>query len=156
MSFSDHQAQRAFGKAVIDSKEHAEQEGVLDATDLYDSERLAINKVTTEIMSNVNKHRELGSFQREVRERFAEIGFVARCDLYESQHEDHLPKSERTQYPEITLIRRCEPTGEFDHEKMGHEVRSNILGEKGRDSTQKTQVKAGWSRSGSGLIVPGS
>lgn len=154
MSAKDHMAQRAFEKAVIDLKDHPEQEGVLESSDLYDSEKIAISKVSTALMDNINKHRELGAFQREVRERYAEIGFVARCDFYESQYEDHLPKSERTQYPEITLIRRCEPTGEFDHDKMGHEVRSNILGVKGQDSVQKTHVAGGFTTP-SGLIVPG-
>lgn len=151
MSAADHFAQRRAQQDNI-----ADEEQVLDTDSLYDSERLAINQVTTTLMENIGKHRELGSFQREVRERFAEIGFIARCDFYESRHEDHLPKDERTQYPEITLVGRCDPmqVGDFDHDKMGHEVRSNIIGNKDQDNVQKTQVAPGWSQSGSGLIVP--
>lgn len=150
MSATDHFAQRQAQQAAIDEEQTEE---VLDWEDLYDSEKLQV-KAVYQALAESRGHRELSGFQREVRERFAEIGIVARCDFYENEAEKHL---EGVQVPVITLLRRCEPTkvGDFDHEQMGHEVRSNILGKKDQDNVQKTQVAPGWSKSGSGLIVPG-
>lgn len=131
-------------------------EEAIDTESLYDHERIAINKVMQVLAENIGSHRELGAFQREVRERFAEIGFVARCDFYEDEA-DTRPKGERTQIPQITITGRTEAmkVGEFDHDRMGHEVRSNILGVKNQENVQKTQVgQAGFERRSSGLIVP--
>lgn len=154
MSASDHFGQRQVQQAMIDEETGIHEE-VLDWDDLYDSEKIKVREVYRALQDGTMQHREMGAFQREVRERFAEIGIVARCDFYERGDERHL---EGVQVPSITLIRRCEPTkvGDFDHEQMGHEVRSNILGVKGQENVQKTQVAPGWSKSGSGLIVPGS
>lgn len=127
---------------------------VIDVDDLYDSERMAINKVMAALSEKMGTAVEGGAFQREVRERFAEIGFVARCDLWKDE-DDTRPWDERPWIPAITLVGRTEAQGEFDHERMGHEVRSNILGKKGQENVQKTQIAPGWSQSGSGLIVPG-
>lgn len=138
-------------RAVVEA--NADEEGLLDTDSLYDHERLAINKVATALMDNIGRHRELSSFQREARERFAEIGFVVRVDFYEDPNEEHLTG---TQIPQISLLGRCEPlkVGEFDHDQMGHEVRSNILGVKGQDNLQKTQVVPGWASTKSGIVVP--
>lgn len=136
--------------------QQAEDEPMEDFDQFLDSERIEINRVFAELRENIGKHRERSSFQREARERFAEIGFVVRVDFYQSLHEDHLPEDERTHYPEISFLGRCEPVkiGEFDHERMGHEVRSNIIGKKGQDNVQKTQIAPGFSSTKSGLIVP--
>lgn len=154
MTFADHQAQRRDQQEALREMEQ-ETEEVLEDDDLLDSERLAIAKVGSEIQQNVSfKSRELSSVQREIRERFEEIGFVVRVDFYEKVYEGHL---EGVQYPSITLVRRCEPTkGEFDHDRMRHEVRSNILGKNQQGNVQTTQVAPGWDQKKSGLIVPGS
>lgn len=138
------------------TEQQVPEEEMEDFDQFLDSERIEINKVFATLRENIGNHRELSSFQREARERFAEIGFVVRVDFFESEHEDHLRPEDRTQYPEITFLGRCDPVkvGEFDHERMGHEVRSNILGKKGQDSVQKVQVAPGWAQSGTGLIVP--
>jgi len=127
---------------------------VMDMDDLYDSERIEISRVLAAISQNTGKQVEGGAFQREVRERFAEIGFVVRCDLKKDML-DPRPWEDKPWMPDISLIGRVEKQGEFDHERMGHEVRSNILGKKGQDNVQKTHVAPGWSQSSSGLITPG-
>lgn len=142
----------ADARAVAEA--NAAEEDLLDTDSLYDHERLAINRLMTTLMDNIGSHRELSAFQREVRERFAEIGFVVRVDFYEDPREEHLSGA---QIPQITLVSRCDPlkVGEFDHDRMGHEVRSNILGVRGQDNTQKTQVAPGWASTKSGIVVPG-
>lgn len=150
MSVKDHfEARRAFAEGL---KDHGDTEDVLEWEDLYDTEKIQVRDVFRQLNEATGSHREVSAFQREVRERFAEIGIEARCDIYSEPHKDRL---EGVQVPRVTLIRRIEKVEEFDHERMGHEVRSNVLGEKGRDNVQKTQVAPGWSKSGSGLIVPG-
>ena len=163
MTFAEHKAaQDAFRDGLKDrngedriGNAEVDAEEVMDVDDLYDSERIAINKVMASLMEKMGATVEGSAFQREVRERFAEIGFVVRCDLWKDE-DDPRPWDERPWIPSITLLGRTEASGEFDHERMGHEVRSNILGEKGRDSVQRTQVAPGWSSTSSGLVVPGN
>lgn len=151
MTFADHQALRRDQQEALREMEDETQE-VLNAEDLLDSEVLAINEVARRIQESVSfQNRELSAVQREIRERYEEIGFVVRVDFYERGAEEHLTG---VQIPSITLVRRCEPTGEFDHEQMRHEVRSNILGKNQQGNIQSTQVAPGWDQK-SGLIVPG-
>ena len=160
MSVQDHFAQRQAQQSLID-RQHTGKVGnaevdadeVMDVDDLYDSEVIEINKLMAEITQNIGRPREGGSLQREVRERFAEIGFVVRCDLWKDD-DDPRDWDDKPWWPIITLIGRTEDQGEFDHDRMGHEVRSNILGKNDQGNVQKTQVAPGWAKSGSGLIVP--
>ena len=164
MSFEDHVAQRQQFRQGLASRHGAEDEGVgnaevdaqdvMDYDELYDSERLAISRVMDSLSQSIGTPREGSAFQREVRDRFAEIGFVVRCDLKKDEN-DPRDWDDRPWIPDISIIGRTEKQGEFDHERMGHEVRSNIIGEKGRDSTQKTQVGQTGFTTTSGIIVPG-
>lgn len=164
MSAAEHFAQQRFRQSMIDRNKGGEDkignaevdaEQVMDADDLYDHETLAINRLMATITENIGKQREGSALQREVRERFAEIGFVVRCDLWK---DDDDPRSwdERPWWPIITLLGRTEEQGEFDHDRMGHEVRSNILGKKDQDNVQKTTIgQAGFeAKTASGLILP--
>lgn len=137
------------GNAEVEASE------VMDVDDLYDSERIAINNVMAALGEKMGATVEGSAFQREVRDRFAEIGFVVRCDLWKDD-DDPRDWDERPWIPSITLVGRTEKQGEFDHERMGHEVRSNILGKNQQGNVQRTQVAGGFSRTDSGLIVPGS
>jgi hypothetical protein len=114
---------------------------------------IAIEGVMEVLRQKIHTPQEGSAFQREVRERFAEIGFVARCDL-KKDLEDPRPWDDKPWVPQISIIGRTEKQGEFDHDQMGHEVRSNILGKNQQGAVQKTQVAPGWSKSGSGLVVP--
>ena len=147
-SLKDRAGEDKIGNAEVDAEE------VMDVDDLYDSERIEINRVMASLMEKMGATVEGSAFQREVRERFAEIGFVVRCDFWKDE-DDPRSWDERPWIPSITLLGRTEKQGEFDHERMGHEVRSNILGKKDQDNVQRTQVAPGWSQSSSGLVVPG-
>lgn len=131
-------------------------EDVMDYDDLYDSETIEINRLMAAISQNVGAQREGGALQREIRERFAEIGFVVRCDLWKDD-DDPRPWDERPWRPVISLIGRTEKQGEFDHDRMGHEVRSNILGKNAQGDVQNKMVgQTGFaSRTKSGIYVPG-
>ena len=136
------------------SNAEATAEEPLDVESLYDSERIAINKVMAVLSEKIGQGMEGSAFMREVRERFAEIGFVVRCDFYRDEN-DPRPCDERPWLPTITPIGRTEKQGEFDHDKMGHEVRSNILGKNAQGNVQKVQVgQPGFEQRSSGLIVP--
>lgn len=135
---------------------NAEVEGtdIHDLGDLLDSEVIAMTKVDAVLSRYIGRGVELSAFQREVRERYAEIGFVVRCDFYKDMN-DPRPWDEKPEIPRITYLGRTEKQGEFDHEQMGHEVRSNILGKNKQGDIQKKLVgQTGFERKGSGLIVP--
>lgn len=135
--------------------EQSVDETMEDFDQFYDHERIAINKVSAALREHIGRGMEGSALQREARERFAEIGFVVRCDLMKDMN-DPRDWDDKPWIPEITFLGRCEPMkiGEFDHERMGHEVRSNIIGKKGQDNVQKTQIAPGFSATKSGLIVP--
>lgn len=142
--------QKPIGNAEV-APEHFE---AMDAEDLYDSEILEINRVTSALTAKIGTMMEGGALQREVRERFAEIGFVVRCDLWKDE-DDPRPWDDRPWSPSITLLGRVEKQGEFDHERMSHEVRSNILGKNTQGDIQQKQVgQTGFESRSSGLIVP--
>lgn len=123
--------------------------------DLYDSDRAALQQVVAILNGNIGKRRDVDAFAREATERIAEAGFVAQVVVKEDPAEDHLPRHERTYYPQVSLIGRIEPESEFDHDKMGHEVRSDLLGLRGGDNRQRTQVgQPGFESRSSGLVVP--
>lgn len=131
------------------------EDQVFDVDDLLDSERLAINKVMGTLSQKMGTQVEGSAFQREVRERFAEIGFVARCDFWKDD-DDPRDWDDKPWIPAITLVGRTEAAGEFDHERMGHEVRSNILGKNVQGDVQRKMVgQTGFESRPSGLIVPG-
>lgn len=163
MSALDHLAQRRAQQAVIDAEgdedrvgnAEVDAEDVMDVDDLYDTEQIAISKVMATLSQYIGTQREGSAIQREVRERFAEIGFVVRCDLKKDLY-DPRPWDDKPWLPEISIIGRTEALGEFDHDRMGHEVRSNILGKNQQGNVQTPQVAPGWEKkTGSGLIVPG-
>ncbi len=129
-------------------------EEVFDYDDLYDSERLAISRVMAALSQHVGTTSEKSAIQREVRDRFSDIGFVARCDFYKDD-DDPRPWNERPDMPQITIVGRTEKQGEFDHDRMGHEVRSNILGKNAQGDVQsKTVGQTGYESRKSGIVVP--
>lgn len=92
---------------------------------LLDSEVVEIGKVAAKLNRFRNTHTNLESFGREVQERFAEIGLLVRVGL------KPLHYGGETVYGIVLTIMDHigdEDSKPFDHEKMGHEVRSNIRG----------------------------
>lgn len=89
--------------------------------DLYDSEVAEIEKVWGTLQERTNKSHNYDSFDREIRERFAEIGFKVRVNWYETNVAG-------VKLPEIEVIDRIQQR-EFDHDQMRYELTvSNPLG----------------------------
>jgi hypothetical protein len=87
----------------------------------YDSELLKIEEVLGTLQARARKgSQNLEGFVREAKDRFAEIGFEVDVKMHTSNVPDVF-------VPEIELIGRIDKDHEFDHERMAHEVRSNIL-----------------------------
>lgn len=122
---------------------------------LYDSETRALNNLIQWMNSRFKgKPTSIQSWMEEVTERIAKMGFnsVVRMLTDENYEGD---ETKRVWYPSILLVSRIDPEQEFDHDKMGHEVRSNMLGKNKQGNVQKTMVgQTGFDRTKSGLIVP--
>lgn len=90
---------------------------------VYDSEIQQIQGVLATLNGRTYKAYDLNSFEREIVERFQEIGFQVDVKWYETNLPD-------VYIPEIDVISRCAPIkpGEFDHDRMRHEVVNNVLG----------------------------
>lgn len=95
----------------------------MSGPEILDSEMLEIEK-TLEFLKDKTyggRHLDRGQFDAEIVDRFARIGF--RVDV-KWWHTD----VEGVKMPEIEIIGRTDRAGAFDHEKMAHEVTSDILG----------------------------
>jgi hypothetical protein len=93
--------------------------------ELYDSEIKEIEGVLLKLNDKVGTNQDIEAYSREIRERLAEIGFVASVAWYEFAR--HGQKVEGAYMPEITITGRTERPGEFDHGRLAHEIRENVL-----------------------------
>lgn len=93
--------------------------------DLYDTEILEIEKVLGVLNEKVGRSLDIEAFTKEVKERFAEIGLVVSVAWYEYAADGK--KVEGSYLPEITVIRRTEKPGEFDHDRLKHEIVNDVL-----------------------------
>lgn len=92
-----------------------------DLLNVYDSDVQVLQSVLATLNERTYKRHELDAFDREIIERFAEAGFRVDVKWYDS--------TERGVFiPEVEVIGRCQPQGEFDHDRMRHEVVNNLLG----------------------------
>jgi len=107
--------------------------GVSSEVNLYDTEILAVEKVLDKLNERRQKTSRMSyeAFGDEARNRFHEIGLVASVRWYEAgveQPDGTLKKVEGTLIPEIVIKARTDSkTFQFDHERMQHEVQSDIL-----------------------------
>lgn len=103
---------------------------------IYDHEVLGVEKVLLRIRERAASRRDLNDFDREIRERFEDIGFVVRIDWYDTN-------AEGVFMPEITLSGRTEKHT-FDFDKQVSEVTGDVLelGEGGVIKTP-TEVREG-------------
>lgn len=94
-----------------------------ELVNVYDSEVADLQRVQRELNARTYKRHNLAAFEREITERFQEVGFVVSVNWYETNLEGVFA-------PEVEVVGRCEPIkgGEFDHDKMRHEVVHNLLG----------------------------
>lgn len=84
-----------------------------------DSELLELQRVKGELEGRTYKAHNLDAFDREIVERFGEIGWKVDVKWHETNVRG-------TYIPVVEIVDRIERK-EFDHERMAHEVRRNIL-----------------------------
>lgn len=94
-----------------------------ELTNVLDSEIVDLQRVQATLNERTYKRHNLAAFEREIVERFQEIGFVVDVKWYETN-------APGVVVPEVEVVGRCEPVkpGEFDHDRMRHEVVNNVLG----------------------------
>lgn len=124
---------------------------VTKGADVLDSEILEIEKVLNTLKARSRgQMRNYDDFQREIKERFAEIGFVVDVVWYETNLAE-------VKMPEIVIKGRTEAKA-FDRDKMVHEVTSDILGtgQGGVIKTDKAKVEAMMDGSYKGSSIKGA
>lgn len=105
-------------------------------TEIYDSEILQIEKVLAALKeSGYHKQVNLERFERQIIERFEDIGFVVSVNWYETNVKD-------TYMPEVEIVRRTEAMA-FDRGQQRHEIINDILetGQKGTIKMSPTEYR---------------
>lgn len=130
--------------------------GVTSQVNLYDSEIIKIE----EVLERLNERREktarmsYEAFTDEAKNRFLEIGLVASVLWYEAgveQEDGSMQKVDGVLIPEILIKARTDAgTFQFDHDKMGHEVQSDLLqlGTGGKLKVTASEVREIMSKAG--------
>lgn len=105
--------------------------------DVYDSEMVQILDVleTLRMRAKERRHNYL-SFQREIEERFGEIGFLVSVNWHSYAMNKVVQVG--SALPEVTITGRVDPSFRFDPDQMVHEVTSNILDLPGQEGVIKT------------------
>jgi hypothetical protein len=100
----------------------------IDSTiDLYDSDRIGVDRVVNALAAKQGTMQDPREFAREIFERFADVGLlvdVAVATINPGEHDEHYGFA-------VMVSGRVDPEAEFDHERMSHEVRADILGQRG-------------------------
>ena len=132
-----------FGAGAVDlaahmaAKQSSGMPGYDDMTkgiDVLDSEIIDIQQTLERLTERARVSRRYDDFDREIKERFAEIGFVVDVLWYETNLAD-------TKMPEVVIKGRTEAKV-FDRDRMTHEVTNDLLGlgEGGVIKTDKDKV----------------
>ena len=109
-----------------------------DVLDLLDSEVKQIFEVTALLRQRASaKQHNYSDYQREVEDRFAEIGFTVDVSWYSYGFEGSPGAMANSAMPEITITGRVVPKA-FDRDRQVHEVTSNILGIPGQEGVIRT------------------
>lgn len=99
----------------------AAQDDITKTLDIHDSEILEIEKVLSMLKARTAQGSlEYDSFQREIKERFYEIGFVVDVLWYETNMAE-------VKMPEIVIKGRAQGEYVFDRDRQVHEVTNDIL-----------------------------
>jgi hypothetical protein len=99
-----------------------------DPLDLYDHEIIAIDDVLKTLNAKAQaKSLNFTAFEREIKDRFAEIGLVVSVDWNEFAMAGSNVPVPNAAMPTITPIGRTESRFVFDRDRQVHEVTSNIL-----------------------------
>jgi hypothetical protein len=97
---------------------------VLD--DLYESDLDMMVGILDQVQTKAIGHlTDLDAFQREVKERMAEAGYVVKVRWYKGTYEGD---SQVYDCPAIEVVSLTEKRGEFDHDRMAYEVQHDVLG----------------------------
>ena len=108
--------------------------------DIYDHEVLAIERVLGELNARArNKKLNYNDFEREIRDRFAEIGFEVDVNWYRFSVGGK--EQEDAAMPEITVTGRTE-NSPWDPDRQVHEAVNNILELPGQEGWIKTSDAA--------------
>ena len=99
--------------------------GLTQNHNLYDYEIENITRVTARIQQRSQQRRNYEDFDREIRQRFAEIGFKVSVNWHTAQDENG-QRIEGWLIPEVVIGDRVEKH-EFDHDRQVHEVTNDIL-----------------------------
>lgn len=100
---------------------YAAQDDITKSLDIHDSEILEIEKILNMLKARTAQGSlEYDSFQREIKERFYEIGFVVDVLWYETNMAE-------VKMPEIVIKGRTESRFVFDRDRQVHEVTRDIL-----------------------------
>lgn len=106
-----------------------------ELVNLLDSEVDLLQKTAETLQDRTYKTHNLAAFEREILERFQEVGFRVDVKWFTAQDEDGRPV-EGVFMPQVDVVGRCTPLkpGEFDHDQMRHEVVNNYLGLPSQDA----------------------
>lgn len=137
----------------VDTTDFHETDSEMEEIELYDHERKAISDVYARLSENIGANRTLTSFEDEIVTRMGEIGFRVKVLFFEAQRES----GERFIMPQVSVIGRIEKEDEdgFDHARQAHEVQTDLLGLRKGEDVRVSKPLTGYSRSSSGLYVPG-
>lgn len=95
---------------------------------IYDEDVLNLQGVHRALEGRTYKSHNLDAFEREIVERFQEIGFVVDVKWY-TTHSNGVPVA-GVFAPVVEVTGRCAAikAGEFDHDRQRHQVVNNLLG----------------------------
>jgi len=110
--------------------------------DLYDHEVIDILKVQEALRERAASGRlNYNAFEREIRDRFARIGFMVDVNWYRFGHErpdGTVEEADGAAMPEITVTGRADAVFAFDPDRQVHEATRNILDLPGQTGVIKT------------------
>jgi hypothetical protein len=110
--------------------------------DLYDHEVRAVIGLLAELNEKAGAgHLNYGAFEREIRDKFAKLGFTVDISWYEYSIEE---VKQDGAMPEITITGRTDDKFQFDPDRQVHEAVHNVLelpGEEGWIRTDPDTLK---------------
>jgi hypothetical protein len=107
-----------------------------DVLDLYDHEVKAIIGLLAELNERARaKQHNYDDFEREIRDRFARLGFTVDVSWYEFEVDG---QKQDGAMPEVTVTGRTDERFQFDPDRQVHEAVANVLELPGEDGWIKT------------------
>lgn len=104
--------------------------------ELLDSEAERVIRIWDSLRDRHQKVlRNYDAIEREITGRYADEGFVVHVNWYRYSI-DGVPQDGAM--PEVSIVGRCDPKHQFDHDRQVHEVTSNILGLPGQEGVIRT------------------